>query len=115
MAYSIAVEKLSKQYRIGELHGRTTTFSEAVINLVKHPFWREKGKKETIWALRDVSFDVIPGEVLGVIGGNGAASPPCSRSWDALRSRRAGVSSCVAVSEACSRWARGSIRSCRAE
>jgi lipopolysaccharide transport system ATP-binding protein len=25
-----------------------------------------------VWALRDVSFDVMPGEVLGLIGRNGA-------------------------------------------
>ena len=30
------------------------------------------GKEDSIWALRDVSFDVQPGEVLGIIGRNGA-------------------------------------------
>src|SRR5205814_6111892 len=27
---------------------------------------------ETIWALKDVSFEVMPGEVVGIIGRNGA-------------------------------------------
>ena len=30
------------------------------------------GADDTLWALRDVSFDVSPGEVLGIIGRNGA-------------------------------------------
>src|SRR5690606_1916490 len=31
-----------------------------------------KSKKEEIWALRDVSFDVKQGQALGIIGRNGA-------------------------------------------
>ena len=29
------------------------------------------------WALRDVSFNVQPGEAVGLVGGNGRASAPC--------------------------------------
>lgn len=69
MANSIHVEKLSKQYRIGELH-RETMLRERLVNLIKHPLMKKN--KEMIWALKDVSFSVKKGEVIGIIGRNGA-------------------------------------------
>ena len=77
----IKVESLSKQYRIGEREGYKT-FREAIVNLVKAPFHGWNGsnsqaearnpESETIWALKDVSFEVKQGEVVGIIGRNGA-------------------------------------------
>ena len=69
MAHSIIVENLSKQYRIGELH-RETTLSETLIHTLTQLFKRKR--KETIWALKDVSFKINAGEVLGIIGRNGS-------------------------------------------
>lgn len=71
MAHSIIVKDLSKQYRIGQLH-RQTMFREALVNLVRNPFRKRQTKNETIWALKDVSFEVEEGEVVGIIGRNGA-------------------------------------------
>jgi lipopolysaccharide transport system ATP-binding protein len=33
---------------------------------------RRSGDGETIWAIKDVTFDVMPGEVVGIIGKNGS-------------------------------------------
>lgn len=71
MAPSIVVENLSKQYRIGRL-SHETMLREALVNLIKHPIRRLRTKRETIWALKDVSFEVQEGEVVGIIGRNGA-------------------------------------------
>lgn len=74
----ITVENLSKMYRIGGRRGASTTLREAVGNAVSSPLRSLKRtsklrhESETLWALRDVSFEVKPGEVLGIIGRNGA-------------------------------------------
>lgn len=36
------------------------------------PFSKRQSAAETIWALKDVNFEVHPGEVLGIVGPNGA-------------------------------------------
>jgi homopolymeric O-antigen transport system ATP-binding protein len=69
MTRSIAVENISKQYRIGELH-RKSTFRQSLKNMLKAPFG--KGHAETFWALKDVSFAANEGEVVGIVGRNGA-------------------------------------------
>ncbi|MCP4420628.1 MAG: ABC transporter ATP-binding protein [Chloroflexi bacterium] len=80
---AIQVENLSKQYHIGATQARYQTFREAIINVATSPI-RRVGKllrgqatgaaelDEIIWALKDVSFKVNRGEVLGIIGRNGA-------------------------------------------
>jgi lipopolysaccharide transport system ATP-binding protein len=68
----IKVENVSKSYQIGTLQIPYQSLREAL----KTPFRRlsrgSQASYETIWALKDVSFEVEPGEVVGVIGRNGA-------------------------------------------
>lgn len=73
----ISVEHLSKKYLIGEnLQGRgARTFRDAFDYRLKHLFSRSEDRQRpgnTIWALRDVSFEIKEGEVVGIIGRNGA-------------------------------------------
>jgi lipopolysaccharide transport system ATP-binding protein len=72
----IKVENLGKQYRLGARRARYGTLRESIAEALNAPLKRFKrngnSAEDTIWALKDVSFEVMPGEVLGIIGRNGA-------------------------------------------
>lgn len=71
----VRVQNLSKQYLLGDRGAAYDTLRESLVRAMRAPFTRLRGrenKRDTIWALRDVSFEVAPGEVLGIIGRNGA-------------------------------------------
>jgi lipopolysaccharide transport system ATP-binding protein len=70
----ISVRGLSKLYRIGAQRVRYRTLRESLVYASSRLFGRgDRGAaKNTIWALKDVSFDVRRGEAIGVIGRNGA-------------------------------------------
>ncbi len=80
---SIRVENLSKKYHIGRKQDSYKTLRDTISDTFILPF-RKVGNllrgqttaasdlSETIWALENVSFEVMPGEVIGIIGGNGA-------------------------------------------
>jgi len=92
---AIRVENLSKQYRIGAREKRANTLRETLGNLAASPFGylrrtlRGPTEEEIIWALKDVSFEVQRGEVVGIpstgsgqaLGAMARASPPCSKCW----------------------------------
>jgi lipopolysaccharide transport system ATP-binding protein len=72
----IEVHKLSKRYRLGalDIDSVKDDLARFVAKLRgKHstlPF--ERAAQGTIWALKDINFNIQQGEVLGIIGGNGA-------------------------------------------
>jgi len=80
---AIRVEGLGKLYRIGGKQERYRTLRDTLSDAFTAPFKRARnllrgqaygaaGLQETIWALKDVSFEIKHGEVVGIIGRNGA-------------------------------------------
>ena len=69
----ISVQGLSKQYRIGK-SAAYKTVRESLMNVVTSParLFKKNDGDETIWALKNVSFEVNEGDVVGIIGRNGA-------------------------------------------
>ena len=75
---ALRVENLSKRYRIGGPQAQYRTIRETMMDMAAAPARRLRRlgqpspENETIWALKDVTFDVKKGEVVGIIGRNGA-------------------------------------------
>ncbi|MCB9079908.1 MAG: ABC transporter ATP-binding protein [Anaerolineaceae bacterium] len=80
MTYIIKIENLAKSYQIKHQNAeRYTALRDVITHNVKHMGQRLLGRtnghspsQETFWALNDVSFEVQPGERVGIIGRNGA-------------------------------------------
>jgi lipopolysaccharide transport system ATP-binding protein len=72
---AIHVESLSKRYQIGLLQERRDTLRDALSSTVQRlgqSKRKQAAQENSIWALKDVSFDIQLGEAVGIIGRNGA-------------------------------------------
>lgn len=75
----IEINNVSKKYRIGikqPYYSLRDTLTNTIISPFKNLSFKPKDKnklaKDEFWALKNISFKVMPGEVLGIIGRNGA-------------------------------------------
>lgn len=77
MRPAIRVEHLSKRYRLS-VRGTDDyrTLRESLVAALKAPWARRRpaaaDDPATLWALNDVSFEIAPGTVVGIIGRNGS-------------------------------------------
>jgi lipopolysaccharide transport system ATP-binding protein len=76
--YAISIENLGKRYTIGRQRSSTDGIRHVIESAVRAPFarlrsgWQKKIEKVDFWALRNVSINIKHGEVVGIIGRNGA-------------------------------------------
>jgi lipopolysaccharide transport system ATP-binding protein len=77
----IKVENLSKKYLLGVLGHAEDSFREAVVRGLCKPWDLLRGNSQngnsssrpsSIWALRNINFEIYPGDTVGIIGSNGA-------------------------------------------
>src|SRR5271157_3386508 len=74
---AIRVRNLGKQYQIGT-NGGSGAFGNKKANMLSsvqilpHRLFGHMGKREMIWALKDVTFEVGCHQVVGIIGRNGS-------------------------------------------
>ncbi len=125
----IEIEGLGKRYALGESIDLTRNFRETLMSLPGHfkrkalrklaggdapgaPGAEDSDSKKCLWALRDINLNIGDGDVVGIIGRNGAGKSTAAQDPVAHHAgRRPAGRKSTAASRRCSRSAPASTPS----
>ena len=68
----LEIRDIGKQYKIAGQRTKYLSLRDQLVSGMRSFGRRKTAGPETFWALQDISFDVQPGESVGIIGRNGA-------------------------------------------
>lgn len=70
--FSVRVENLGKRYLVPQRYESAGRMSKVVAHMREFFPFMGRDEQDFFWALRNLSFEVKPGEILGILGRNGS-------------------------------------------
>jgi lipopolysaccharide transport system ATP-binding protein len=87
----LAFDRVWKRFRRGNSHDSLRDLVPALARRLTGRSAARRADQRDFWAVRDLSFEVRPGEVLGIIGGNGAGKSTVLRLLNRIMEPTAGA------------------------